>query len=899
MARELKRGRVLCLLLCMTMMIFLCYRQVYAKEEIQLEEESLPEQLEEEGLSEQVQEENSSVQTDTQEEYEHHLNSDKNDEEVEEVEEVYEIEDADEGTLQPHKEGSSVWAMPVKTASYNGPAVVIGAGQLEGGQSSNIYFGNYQQSSAGKKKPAGTKNVDWIQSSTAVKNDQGPYYWKEPVKWRVLSNNENGSGKLFLLSDQNLDVRRYHSSCINIRWKGCTLRTWLNGTFLKGIFSSGEQSGILQTDVINDDNPDHGTEGGANTSDRVFLLSIAEASNSSYFLNGNSSRISTNTAYVAGGGSIGSADMYNPGQSDAWWLRSPGLFEDRAAGVPLTGEVMGNGMDVDCNFYAIRPAINLNLNAVLLTSAAVESNQGVIGTVLEVGTNTANEWKVTLKDSQRSFSASTVDKTTQKEGYAEWIMDITYSGAKTGSNEYVSAMLADSSNSILYYGRIVQNSTEGTAKISLPTGLGPGSYTLKLFSEQYNGDYKTGYGSEFQDISISVMDTTQPALSDGTATRESETHATVRFISDDEGTFYYLVVDSGTQAPADLTTSGISGACTKGENSISLDRLTAGKKDIYIIIRNKAGNVSEKLKIVIPPPALGAPQNLQWDGHVSGKVTWDAVKDAAGYSVQLYKDSTAKGEAASVTATEHIFNIGEAGSYTFKVKAAGGEDYSDSQEAHSGLQQFFSVVFDTDGGSAVSTQFVVSGGRVVKPQTAVKKNYTLEGWYSDKSFAADKKWDFETNTVTQDSILYARWNPASPTSDKGGEKGGGENNFSGTEGTQSWDLHQVFTAADKAVMAEEQKSGVFPRQISRQIEKEEKQPEQEVYTVTEEVEEEITEEVLEEGITEAASEASDETGSLEEKTEGVQIGTGGKIAVTAAAGGTALCLFKRKRRPKL
>ena len=83
-------------------------------------------------------------------------------------------------------------------------------------------------------------------------------------------------------------------------------------------------------------------------------------------------------------------------------------------------------------------------------------------------------------------------------------LTVTYSGAGTGKNEYVSAMLADNSGNILYYGRIAQNSANGTASVEIPSDLTAGTYTLKVFSEQYNGDYKTDYASEFQNITLTV-----------------------------------------------------------------------------------------------------------------------------------------------------------------------------------------------------------------------------------------------------------------------------------------------------------------------------------------------------------------------------------------------------------
>lgn len=165
----------------------------------------------------------------------------------------------------------------------------------------------------------------------------------------------------------------------------------------------------------------------------------------------------------------------------------------------------------------MRPAFNLDLTSVLFTSAAVggKADSTVDGNLTEVAAYDGNEWKLTLKDGDRSgFTASTTSATTQVENYSNWTVDVAYSGAQTGSNEYVSAMLVDSSGSVLYYGRVAQNSASGEASINIPTGLAVGSYTLKVFSEQYNGDKKTDYASAFTDISLTV---TAPATDPGSS----------------------------------------------------------------------------------------------------------------------------------------------------------------------------------------------------------------------------------------------------------------------------------------------------------------------------------------------------------------------------------------------
>lgn len=205
-----------------------------------------------------------------------------------------------------------------------------------------IYFGNYWQN-------------DTNGDGKADQNDK-----KEPIKWRVLSVNGNDA---FLLADQNLDAKPYNEERIDVTWATCTLRAWLNDTFLNTAFTSAEQAAIKNTTVVNEDNPDYGTEGGVNTVDKVYLLSIAEARNSSYGFNGefrtdSETRVAKNTAYVAG-----KDGMNAVGYAALWWLRSPGFSSSNA--------VDDDGWYSDVDFdIAVRPALHLNLSSSTLWSYA-------------------------------------------------------------------------------------------------------------------------------------------------------------------------------------------------------------------------------------------------------------------------------------------------------------------------------------------------------------------------------------------------------------------------------------------------------------------------------------------------------------------------------------------------
>ena len=192
------------------------------------------------------------------------------------------------------------------------------------------------------------------------------------------------------------------------------------------------------------------------------------------------------------------ADPEHPSwASSCWWLRSPGYSNHDAATVRGDGSVVYYGNAIN-SWWCVRPAFNLNLNSVLFTSAAMGGKPD--GGLTEVPEYTGNEWKLTLKDSNRNFA---VTETTVSGDPGETVT-LHYNEATTGTNEYISVILADNSG-VQYYGRVAQPTAEsGTVEIKIPSDIAPGDYTLKMFSEQCNGDYNTDYASNFTDIALTV-----------------------------------------------------------------------------------------------------------------------------------------------------------------------------------------------------------------------------------------------------------------------------------------------------------------------------------------------------------------------------------------------------------
>lgn len=169
----------------------------------------------------------------------------------------------------------------------------------------------------------------------------------EEIEWIVL---DKSDGYVLLLSRYALDCVPYHNLNTGITWENCSLRKWLNGTFINTAFSTEEQKYIRETIVSPERNPSYrNTNPGNQTTDKAFLLSYSEAN--SYFIN-NDARMCQATAYAQANGA------YVAGNGNCWWwLRTQGDDTNAAMAVFAFGNFHEPGHDVSAPRDAVRPAI--------------------------------------------------------------------------------------------------------------------------------------------------------------------------------------------------------------------------------------------------------------------------------------------------------------------------------------------------------------------------------------------------------------------------------------------------------------------------------------------------------------------------------------------------------------
>ena len=491
----------------------------------------------------------------------------------------------------------------------------------------------------------------------------GQDHGNNPAAWRVIGYDGSGvagaQGDMTLLAAGTMGEAAFDSVNYSSEYAPSELKTAIDA--LEAKLTTEENAAVkkrtLASGSYNGENTD--CVAGAQVDNAVFWpLSIAEAHAVNQDLR-IMNKEHTNWA------------MYH------WWLRSPCKLSSSAAVVHGNGEVLDDGMYHTSDEFGVRPAFNLNLNAVLFTSAAVDGKPD--GGLTPISEHTGNEWKLTLLDNSRNFAVTE----TTASGNPGDPLTLHYSGATTGTNEYISVILADNSGA-KYYGRVAQpTEATGTVEIEIPSDLAPGSYTLKVFSEQYNGDRKTDYASNFTNIAL-------------TAGKQVDEQFALTC-----GSTYYF----------DLSGAGIPGTANSNlpDNTLRYVPFTyAGTVDAYKLTSAMATTEEYAQQNKYPHSLFIA------DYNVTHKINWDDLNTA---NLIFGKDYAASGV-----------------DYTLRAPSVGSR-YTGSGESQRGTPQSneWDRVLDKDDGYIKNRNKVYSWGQDTtnfgRGFRAVRGYYSARHWY--------------------------------------------------------------------------------------------------------------------------------------------------------------------------
>ncbi|MBN1968710.1 MAG: hypothetical protein JXR48_04285 [Candidatus Delongbacteria bacterium] len=191
--------------------------------------------------------------------------------------------------------------------------------------------------------------------------------------WRVLDIKD---GNALIITEEIIEQQPFHDTYEITTWENCSLRRYLNGEFYEK-FSALDRSKITPVINKNIDNNWYGSNGGNDTNDNIFLLSIEEVvckyfGDSSKNLNSPSAK-QRYWFQRKDVNNIKRRSIYD-GYIWWWWLRSPGRDNRRAVYIHGDGNIgiQGNGIFryssntihplTGDNSGGVRPALWLKLN---------------------------------------------------------------------------------------------------------------------------------------------------------------------------------------------------------------------------------------------------------------------------------------------------------------------------------------------------------------------------------------------------------------------------------------------------------------------------------------------------------------------------------------------------------
>ena len=500
--------------------------------------------------------------------------------------------------------------------------------------------------------------------ATGVNTDDAQTVWYASGKtWRVISYGDSGnkfakqSGVATLFASDNLETGKQFNPVENPvnDYEGSSLQGTVNGWFTS-LFSEKEQKAVDERKLAVGEYDDSSDATWDNEVGRFYSAGVSGTPAKGFLW-----PLSTAEARAMESSS-NSRELLKA--SDHWWLRSPGSHDDSAAIVYEYVSVSYLGLTV-YGICGVRPAFWLNLKSVLFTSAAAggkSSGDAGAGALTQIGTNNTNEWKVTLLDDgtitgldgHKNFavtaSAVTYDSATGA-------VTVPYTGAVTGDNEYISAIITDSTGkTIKYYGRIAKASSASNASVTINTSgkLGDDD-KLYVFNEQFNGDAegdtpaKTDFASKL--VEIKIRKNVTLTLSASNITYGADEKLTASGLpSDATGSVKFTV--KGTK---DTTEKEYTANVSGGKAELTLSKPDA---DSYSVTATYSGddnyNTASTSKTFTVAQATPKPETPSGLTATAGQTLADVTLPTATDGTWTWQD-------AATT------SVGDAGSNTFKA----------------------------------------------------------------------------------------------------------------------------------------------------------------------------------------------------------------------------------------
>ncbi|MBQ9721793.1 MAG: hypothetical protein IJV64_14040, partial [Oscillospiraceae bacterium] len=302
-----------------------------------------------------------------------------------------------------------------------------------------------------------------------------------PVSWLVLDPEVMNTGDpgVFLLTQYVVQRSNVRYDSDFARWKGSYAQQWC-GEFLAAAFTDAERAMIPAVSKEEESLSGYGLAWGVADleEEQVFFISTREC-----------------MQYVGpDDGYEGLTGYTVDGVPVYWWFRTPHMSHPDYAGLVLDGNQVHDHL-VYAGWGA-RPAANLDLErAVLLVPA---QGQPEVGKLTPVTRPADGSWKLIVPDESRGFTLTA-------SGVEDGVLRVSYAGAATGSDDYISLLVRSAEGENLFYGRLCQAAqASGELTLDLDELNIPAGSSICLFSEHEGGDFHSNYASPLAMVSCTV-----------------------------------------------------------------------------------------------------------------------------------------------------------------------------------------------------------------------------------------------------------------------------------------------------------------------------------------------------------------------------------------------------------
>ncbi len=347
-------------------------------------------------------------------------------------------------------------------------------------------------------------------------------------------------------------------------------------------------------------------------------------------------------------------------------------------------------------------------------------------------------------------------------------------------------------NDLTFTGQSLENAIYNTLYSSFvfnEAGNGTGNYTYEIISGAPTGiilntETRVLYGTPTSNVNtyniiIRATDGVSGKTADATFALEITAGQIVCSIEGYEGTYdsseHYATIILTTPSSITVEYSGVFGdykdysltAGTTQTTFSNMGRTDAGSTTIYYqITATNYDSITGSVTVVINKANLDAPTNLTWNtsSQNSAVANWTAVDGANSYTVTLYNNLGVVSNDMMSFSTSYdfgsSFHSNKCTDYYFTVLALpnfGDLNYNNSQESGESVTlSSYKTTFNSNGGSEVISQYIIEGQKIGEPSEVELNGFILSGWYlDDETFA--NAWNFETNVVSSDITLHAKW----------------------------------------------------------------------------------------------------------------------------------------------